>query len=202
MDTRLGHLNGRRFVGLKGIDLPQLAQAIVDVERGRARVRVGSTQGTPYVQLTRDGIYDVVVRGEDWAKILPFFRSNTFSNSTLAAMPEQSPPDVMSPQPKRTMSAPYPVPDNGLTSPLEGLDYATARTVVEGLSATSFDQGGRFPARRLDTSSDAPRAMNPQPPTLTTEIASVELNFRKQRLYNQVLAYLYKVFSEDFPTTT
>jgi hypothetical protein len=43
--------------------------------------------------------------------------------------------------------------------------------------------------------------MNPQPPTLTTEIASVELNFREQRLYNQVLAYLYKVFPEDFPTT-
>jgi len=200
MDERLWRINGRRLAPVLGSDVPQLAQAIVDAERGRALIRTGRVHNTTYVNLFRDGVYDVYVGGDDWAKILPFFRYSALSTASVEAMPQQQPPDVMSPQPLRTMSVPYPVPPGGLTSHLEGLPYEEARNVQEALAASPMvDEGALSAAQRLRPQMDAPRAMNPVTPTITTTIASAELNFQEAQLYDRVVAYLYKLFPQDYP---
>jgi hypothetical protein len=77
MTSRWIRVGGRRLLPLTYSDVPRVAQAITDAIRGKARVTSGISGDTPFVKFVRDQSYVVVIRGDDWRKIFPFFRYST-----------------------------------------------------------------------------------------------------------------------------
>lgn len=199
MDARLWHIRKQRPVRLRQNDLPRVAEAILDVEKGRAVVRTGFVRGTSFVNLHRDNAYDVVIRGDDWAKIVPFLRNSGSLPTQYAPLPSVQ-PDVPSPQPNLMMRAPPPLPTNGLTSFLAGFDYGTMRNIVSVLNAApSIDQ--------LESNSLAkPSSSDSVGPTMTSPLPGLQfpmasLDPQERLFFNQVLGVLYRVFRDRFPTS-
>jgi hypothetical protein len=196
MDSRLWRVNGRRPSKLRRNDLPQVAQAIVDAELGRAEVRVGHVRGASFVNIHKKNTYDIVVLGEDWAKIVPFLRNSTTAFTPPPPPPAYPPPPIPSPQPKTMMQPPPPLPANGLTSFLEGFDFPTL-SQIQGLLSTEQISG-------QDIASPGAGILNPKPtpPSLSPPVASVgALNFNEQRFYQKTLDLLNALFPERFPTS-
>lgn len=94
MDGTLFRIAGRRPTYLTRSDLPELARAIVAHQRGRARVQAGEGRGIGYVRLVGRDV-DVVVRREDWAKIMPHVQAGTFEAQVVpVGTPTVRDPDV------------------------------------------------------------------------------------------------------------
>lgn len=175
MDARLWTINGKRLTHLRREDLPSVAQGIVDVERGRATVRTGITRDTPYVILAREKVYEVVVRGDDWVKVVPFLR-NTSTPFRVVTPSSLSPSPVPSPQPKRVMQPAPQGPYSSLTSFLQGLEYPDLREIQGDLSTESIPP--------LIPSGPLPSA-----------------SLQKDPFYLRVLGLLERLFPETFPTS-
>lgn len=79
MDNRLGLVAQRRPSRLRRTDLPPLAEAITVYQRRLAPVRVNRTIvcGASVVTLA-SRTFEVAVLSEDWAKIDPYFKDDTF----------------------------------------------------------------------------------------------------------------------------
>lgn len=198
MDARLWLINGVRATRLRRSDLPKVAQAIVDFERGRAEARAGYVRETAYVNLRRKNAYDVVIRGDDWAKIVPFLR-NSSSRFTPKIMPPEQPPPVLSPQPNRVMQPPPPNPSVGQQSFLEGFDYATLAKIEALLTTTTVDalEGPSLPSKPMNPVGNGIRIEFPG-----LYAAPVDsLDQQQKSLYDRVLALLEQLFPEDFPTS-
>jgi hypothetical protein len=152
MDSRLWQINGKRLTRLMRSDLPQVARGIVDAEQGIAEVHTGIVRDTAYVVLRRPGIYEVIVRGDDWAKIIPFFRNSSGKGAPVATS-ATPPAAIPSPQPARMMQPPPQAPVGGQQSFLEGFNH-TELTQLQGLLSSQaiggLDQrGGDFYTRVL-----------------------------------------------------
>ena len=78
MDARLSRIDGRRLSFLRRTDLPELARAIVGFERHQVQCAPDFVRETRIVRLRGPGV-DVIVRGEDWDKIVPYLRDGTFN---------------------------------------------------------------------------------------------------------------------------
>ncbi len=82
MDARLFKTRGHRPAHLLRSDLPEVARAIVACERGQARVYRDFRANIAIIILKGVGI-DVLVRGDDWALILPYLNDTTSQFSFL-----------------------------------------------------------------------------------------------------------------------
>jgi hypothetical protein len=194
MDSRLQPISGHRLVHLRRSDAPRVAQAIVDAELGRARVVLGLHHDVPYVQFIRDGFYAVVVRGDDWKKIFPFFRYS-LSGYNPVTPPPNPPPPIPSPQPNRVRQPPPVSPANGLTSFLENLPFDQYSKIQNLLTTTSIDHLG---ALGLGASLDPPEEVyEVNPPERRMDATDSS----STALYNRVVALLEQLFPEDFPTS-
>ncbi len=181
MDSFLWRIDGARLTSLRRPDLPKVARAIVDAERGEARVFTGYTRETPYVRIHRVGAYDVFIRGEDWDKIVPFLR-NTGSRFSPAVLPSTPPPPIPSPQPNRTMQPPPPNPWGGLRSFVDKFDYQTMRHIEGMLTAFQVKPPPSLPSKLSNT-------MEP----------NSQLDAREEQFYNNMLQMLQQLFPDDFP---
>ena len=86
MEQRLWSLFGSRPETLKAPDLPNVARAIVGYMRGMCKVKAGCTHNTSYVLFKAQG-FQVVIRGDDWAKIMPYLQDNTLSPPSEPLVP-------------------------------------------------------------------------------------------------------------------
>ncbi len=89
MDARLWSLFGHRAETLKRPDLPDLAKAIVAYMRQMdIQVHAGETRNTAYVAfLANKGSFSVVVRGDDWQKIVPYLATDQLSPPAEPRLP-------------------------------------------------------------------------------------------------------------------
>ncbi len=194
MDSRLQRVAGGRVAHLRRSDAPRVAQAIVDAEYGRARVLGGVSKNIPYLEFVREKSYSVVVRLDDWRKILPFFRYSANAYKPVIP-PEQPPPPIPSPQPNRVMPPPPVNPAGGLQSFLEGFPFDEYSKLQKLLTTATIN--------RLDTIGLGV-ALDPMPDVyeLNPPERRVDAtNSPQTTLYNQVVALLEQLFPEDFPTT-
>ena len=80
MDTRLWTISHLRPEALRRPDLPNVARAIVAYMRGMVKLYTGQVRESTYV-LFQAGSFQALIRGDDWAKILPFLKNDTLSPS-------------------------------------------------------------------------------------------------------------------------
>lgn len=92
---------------------------MVGYARGLAKVKTGFVRDTAFVILKGDGL-EVVVRGDDWAKIVPFLQDNTLS----------PPPDVFGLTTTSTSLADIDIRDPGY--------YALVLGVLQGLFTQDY----------------------------------------------------------------
>lgn len=83
MDQRLFKIAGRRPERLTRSDTPEVAQAITAYYRRQAQVTRGVSNGVAYVRLVHPGVLDVVVRWDDWVKILPYITDGSFDPTII-----------------------------------------------------------------------------------------------------------------------
>jgi len=77
MDQRLFRIGGSRPQRLTKQDLPTLARAMVAVIRKQAQLHRYAVRDVHCIQFSGPGI-DLLVRSEDWVKVLPFLKDGTF----------------------------------------------------------------------------------------------------------------------------
>jgi hypothetical protein len=73
VDQRLFKIAGRRPERLTRADTPEVARAITAYYRRQAQVTRGVLNEVAYVRLVNPGVLDVVIRWDDWVKIVPYF---------------------------------------------------------------------------------------------------------------------------------
>lgn len=81
---------GFRLEHLKKPDLPNLAKAICAYMRRLPDIQVhgGQAQNISYVRFEgQRGAFQVVVRGDDWAKIVPYLQSDALSPPPQPLLP-------------------------------------------------------------------------------------------------------------------
>lgn len=86
MDQRLFKIAGRRPERLTRSDTPEVARALTAYYRRQAQVTSGVLNEVAYIRLVNPGVIDVVVRWDDWVKILPYITNGTF-DTTLVPIP-------------------------------------------------------------------------------------------------------------------
>lgn len=91
MDARLSRYLDRRLTRLRRPDLPDVAWAIVGHVEGLCRAQSLMVSNTSVVRIWGQGV-DVVVRKEDWDKVVPYLRDGTF-NPLLFPVPTSVPLD-------------------------------------------------------------------------------------------------------------
>jgi hypothetical protein len=191
MDSRLQRIGGSRPTHVRRSDVPRLAQAIVDAAKGRAQVRSGKLRDTSFVEFVRPRSYTVVVRGDDWRKIFPFFRYSTTVFQPV--IPPGNPPSaVVSPQPNRVMQPPPEKPSAGLRSFLDRLRYDEYQKIQGLLTMLS---AGESPSLPFKPSRGIPDASHLIPSekregTLTQE----------DMFFNRLVLVLQELFPVDYPT--
>ena len=89
MDSRLPYYLGRRLTLLRKSDVPPVALAIVGHVEGFCEAQRLTVHETPVIRIWGSGV-DVVVRGEDWEKIIPYLRDGTF-NPIAVPVPKSVP---------------------------------------------------------------------------------------------------------------
>lgn len=89
MDARWWSLFGHRPETLKNPDVPKLARAIVAyMRRLPIQVYAGEAHNVTYVAFLADkNSFSVVIRGDDWAKIVPFLKSDALSPPSEPTLP-------------------------------------------------------------------------------------------------------------------
>ena len=89
MDARLWSVYGKRLETLKRPDLPNLAMAIVAyMRRLDIELFAGQQQNVSYVAFIADkGSFVVVVRGDDWQKIVPYLQSDQLAPPAVSKLP-------------------------------------------------------------------------------------------------------------------
>ena len=202
MDARLWTINGKRLTNLRRSELQQVARAIVDGEQGLATASRGRTRGVDFIRIKRKGAYDVLIRSEDWDKLIPFLRNSSNSFEPVF-LPPNPPAPVLSAQPNRTIAPTQESPSGG-RSFVSKFDYQTQRQILNLLTTTTITRmdAPNLPARTLHNNKQSP-ALNPgppPPPSLTVKPAS-ELDMRDKQFYDRVLNLLVELFPEDFPTS-
>lgn len=76
-------LDGRHVTYLTRDDVKIASHALVAAIRGKATVSVDYINQVPVVQL-RGPNFNLYIRGEDWAKILPYLANGTFNPIEVA----------------------------------------------------------------------------------------------------------------------
>jgi len=87
VSERIGRKYGQRVSRLTQRDLPALADALVGVMRGQGLVGVYNGGDTRYVRISGNGM-SVLVRDEDWSKILPYLAEGALDSTLNPATPE------------------------------------------------------------------------------------------------------------------
>lgn len=85
MDQRLFKIAGHRPERLTRSDTPEVARALTAYYRRQAQVSRGVLNEVAYVRLANPGVFDVIVRWDDWVKILPYLSDESFD---LTIIPE------------------------------------------------------------------------------------------------------------------
>ena len=83
MDSRLSYHHGQRLMHLRRSDLPQVALGIVGATLKLVQSERGVHGTTPFVRLSGRGI-NVVIRGDDWSKIVPYLENGVFNPQVVA----------------------------------------------------------------------------------------------------------------------
>ena len=202
MDEQLSQIGGKRLGKLRRPDLPQLAQAIVDAERGKCRATTGALKGKRFVNLRRKGGgYDVYVRGEDWDKIFPFLR-NSASTFEPAPLPVEEPPPIPAVQANRLIEEARESPSGGRSFIQGRLDYDTQRLVTDLLTTTSLKSEANLPSRPLVDQTPGPQINPPVPPQVNSAVRTASaLDMREEQARRRILDLLLQLFPEDFPTS-
>lgn len=86
MDQRLSEVSGKRLERLTRADTPEVARALAAYYHRQAQVETGVLNEVTYVRLFNPGVLNVVIRGDDWVKILPYV-TNGFFDPTLYPEP-------------------------------------------------------------------------------------------------------------------
>jgi hypothetical protein len=86
VDQRLFEVAGKRLVKLTRADTPEVARALAAYYHRQAQVETGVLNEVTYVRLFNPGVINVVIRGDDWVKILPYI-TNGFFDTTLYPEP-------------------------------------------------------------------------------------------------------------------
>lgn len=81
MDQRLFKIAGRRPERLTRADTPEVARALTAYSRHQAQVTKGVLNEVAYVRLYNSGIIDVIIRWDDWVKILPYVTDGYFDTT-------------------------------------------------------------------------------------------------------------------------
>lgn len=79
MDHRLFRIFGQRPHRLLKRDVPELAVAITAFLRGRATITRHVVQDVPCLHFSGDTGINLVVRSDDWAKVVPYLKDESFS---------------------------------------------------------------------------------------------------------------------------
>ena len=89
MDARLWSIFGHRAETLKQPDVPNLARAIVAyMRRLDITLHAGQTCNVAYVLFQGErNSFQVLVRGDDWSKIVPFLQDGTFDPPSEPLLP-------------------------------------------------------------------------------------------------------------------
>jgi len=85
VDQRLFKIAGHRPERLTRSDTPEVARALTAYYRRQAQVSRGVLNEVAYVRLANPGVFDVIVRWDDWVKILPYLSDESFD---LTIIPE------------------------------------------------------------------------------------------------------------------
>jgi len=195
MDSRLQRVGGTRPAHLRKSDAPRVAQAIVDAIGGKARILSGMSHDIMYLEFVKDKSYTVVVRGDDWRKIFPFFRYSSKSYNPVIPPPNEPPP-IMSPQPNRTMKQPPENPAGGLRSFLACFPFDEYSKLQKLLSMLSLDDLDKSKPVYKDSDPTPSDGIEWLPPQQRTDSASSDA-----ALYNQLVKVLQQLFPIDYPTT-
>ena len=83
MDQRLFYIAGQRPERLTRRDTPELAKAMTAYFRRQASVTKGVLNSVPYVRLFNPGQFSVVVRWDDWIKIIPYLSDGSFDTTIV-----------------------------------------------------------------------------------------------------------------------
>jgi hypothetical protein len=83
VDQRLFKIAGRRPERLTRADTPEVARALTAYYRHQAQVTKGVLNEVAYVRLYNSGIIDVVIRWDDWVKILPYVTDESFDTTII-----------------------------------------------------------------------------------------------------------------------
>lgn len=78
MDQRLFKIAGHRPERLTRSDTPEVARALTAYYRRQAQVSRGVLNEVAYVRLANPGVLDVVIRWDDWVKILPYLTDGSW----------------------------------------------------------------------------------------------------------------------------
>jgi len=81
-------------------EIPALTRAILAFQRRQASVGKYVLQGTACIRIYNEAGINVMVRADDWAKIVPYLRDGTF-NPNVVPVPS---PSVMHPNQYRDVS--------------------------------------------------------------------------------------------------
>lgn len=126
MDQRLFKIAGQRPERLTQADTPAVARALTAYFRRQAQVTTGVLDGVQYVRLFNPGLFSVVVRGDDWAKILPYLKDGSFDITVI-------------PEPTLFVAQPSVLADVSAMSANDGL-YQRILTILNQLFPVKFPQ--------------------------------------------------------------
>lgn len=83
MDQRLFYIAGQRPERLTRRETPELARAMTAYFRRQASVTKGVLNDVPYVRVFNPGLFSVVVRWDDWVKIIPYLSDGSFDTTII-----------------------------------------------------------------------------------------------------------------------
>ena len=83
MDQRLFYIAGQRPERLTRRETPELAKAMTAYFRRQASVTKGVLNDVPYVRLFNPGQFSIVVRWDDWVKIIPYLSDGSFDTTIV-----------------------------------------------------------------------------------------------------------------------
>jgi len=87
VDQRLFYIAGQRPERLTRRETPELAKAMTAYFRRQASVTKGVLNDVPYVRVFNPGLFSVIVRWDDWVKIIPYLSDGSFDTTIV---PESS----------------------------------------------------------------------------------------------------------------
>jgi hypothetical protein len=126
VDQRLFKIAGRRPERLTKADTPEVAKALTAYYRRQAQVTKGVLNDVAYVRLVNPGVLDVVIRWDDWVKILPYITNGTFDQTLV-------------PNPTLFVDRPSTLADASIIDLTDGL-YERILTILNRLFTVEFPQ--------------------------------------------------------------